>query len=100
VVNGGDEPMCIAETRSAWWQQEHGRPCPRIELDSRNIEAYALMNWLVTEELRPLTPLYADALLDGREPDERQCVLARIGLALRSRDVVSRLRPEMTQEKG
>lgn len=98
MVSGGDEPMCIPDTRSAWWQQEHGRPCPRVELHPANLESFTLMGWMIHDDLKPLLPEYARALLHGRSAEERAAVYARAANALRSAEVSKRLRPEPKED--
>lgn len=93
-MNGGDEAMCINERQSQKSLVETGRPCPRVELDPRNNEAMTLISWTVHDDLKPLASQYARDLLRGRRPEERAAIFGRVGAALRTREVMSRLHPE------
>ncbi len=99
-VNGGDEPPCIPDTRVAWYLENHGRPCHRIELDARNVDALRIIGWLIHDDLKPLAPIYARALL-GRFPRaEREAILERVAHALRSATVTARLHPESGKDSN
>ncbi len=91
--------MCISERESAKWQREHGRPCPRVELDPRNFDAMVLLGWCIHDDLRPLAGEYARALLAGRPAAERVAVLASLGHALRDEELVKVLHPEAAKEE-
>lgn len=93
VVNGGEEGMCISDSHSARLQESTGRPCPRVELDTDNIEAFRLIGWTADDDLKPLAPMFAAALLHGREPEEKLRILSRLGSALKSREIRSAMHP-------
>jgi hypothetical protein len=97
-VNGGDEPPCIPEARVRWYEEHHGRPCHRIELDGRNLDAYRLLGWLIHDDLKPLAPIYARELLRRLPRGGREAILDRVAHALRSDAVMARLHPD--PEKG
>lgn len=99
-VNGGDESPCISDERIRWWQEHHGRPCPRVELDERNAEPMVLLGWLIHDDLEPLVPEYARALLAGRPASERETILARVGRAMRSKELMARLHPSAEGDRG
>jgi hypothetical protein len=98
-VNGGDEGMCIKQRESDKWQREHGRPCPRVELDPRNHEAMQLLGWAIHDDLKPLASNYGRALLAGYRAEERAAILARIGYALRDVEVMKVLHPEAQKDE-
>lgn len=86
--------MCISDEASGRMLQSLGRPCPRIELDPRNVEAMSLMGWLIHDDLKPLAPEYARALLAGQPADDRARLLGRVAHALRSKELSARLHPD------
>lgn len=98
VVNGGDEGMCISDAASSRMLQTIGRPCPRVEIDPENVEAMSLMGWLIHDDLKPLAPEYARALLAGRPADDRARLLSRVASALRSKELSDRLHPDPVKE--
>jgi hypothetical protein len=98
-VNGGDEPKCLKDSESQRWQQEHGRPCGRVELQSVNVVPFQLLGWVLNERLSPLAAEYARALLDGLEPDDRAIILERVSAFLWDRRVKAILYPEPAGER-
>lgn len=57
------------------------------------------MGWMIHDDLKPLAAEYAKALL-ARWPDEdRAALLARVGNALRSSEITSRLHPDFGKER-
>lgn len=56
------------------------------------------MGWMIHDDLKPLLPEYARALLHGRSAEERAAVYARAANALRSAEVSKRLRPEPKED--
>ena len=98
-VNGGDEPPCISADRMRWWQQERGRPCPRVEIDPRNAEAFLMIGWLIHDDLKPLAELYARELLRTFPAEDRGRLLSRVATALRSPEMGARLHPQ-AEDRG
>lgn len=90
--------MCISDMASSRMLQTLGRPCPRVEIDPENVEAVAVMGWMIHDDLKPLAPEYARALLAGRPADERARLLSRVAAALRSPALSSRLHPDPGKE--
>jgi hypothetical protein len=93
-VSGGDEPKCISEAESQRWQQRAGRPCPRVDLDGRNLEPLQLIGWTIHDNLKPMAGEYVRAKLHGRPAAERAAILERLAAFHRDKRVSAVLYPD------
>lgn len=69
---GGEEIPCVTEgeMRQIRERSEGRLECPRAELDPSCIEAAMIAPYLVSEDLRPVAQLFAEAILCDSTPDE------------------------------
>jgi len=99
-MQGGDEPPCLPSSLLREFEEEHGRPCPRVQLAPQNVVAAELMSFLLDERLRPL----AGDLVRGRtrwmKPEARAGYLLRVARALQDRHVTKEFYPEPSKARG
>jgi hypothetical protein len=82
-----EEEPCIQRGLLRVYPEEHGRPCPRVELEPRNVEAVTLAGCLMREDSRPLFPMLFERLCDFLPRDEQLQTLQRIHAALQDSQV-------------
>ena len=90
--------MCISAEESARAQAKHARPCWRVELDARNLDAWQLLGWPMHENLRSLAGEYFRAKLHGCPADERARVLERVAHFFRDSRVMAILYPSLQED--
>lgn len=82
-----EEEPCIQKGLLRIYPEEHGRPCPRVQLMVRNLEAYTLAGVLMRDDTRVMFPALFDRLVEGYPREEQLQVLQRVNAALQSTDV-------------
>lgn len=75
VLSGGAEQPCVSDTTLRLYEQETGRPCPRVELEPALADFARLLPFIVREDLRPLAPLAFEAVTREWGPEERDELL-------------------------
>ena len=82
-----EEPPCIQRGLLRIYPEEHGRPCPRVELEPRNVEAMDLAGCLMRDDTRVMFPMLFERLCDFLPRGEQLEVLQRIERALHDAEV-------------
>lgn len=98
-MQGGDEPPCLPQSLLREFEEEHGRPCPRVQLAPQNAVGAEVVSFLLDERLRPL----AGDLVRGRtrwmKSGARTLLLLRVARALQDRQVAKALYPELAPKR-
>ena len=97
---GGDEPPCLPESLLREIQEEHGRPCPRVQLAPQNAVAAELVGFLLDERLRPLAADLVRIRTRWMEPGARSLFILRLARALQDKHVTKALYPELAKARG
>jgi hypothetical protein len=83
-----EEDPCIQRGLLRIYPEENGgRPCPRVELEPRNVEAMDLAGCLMRDDTRIMFPMLFERLCDFLPRGEQLEVLQRIHHALQDTDV-------------
>lgn len=89
---------CVPDHYLAEIQAQEGRPCPRVELDTRNEEPLSLFKVLVREDLRPLAPVVFQTMCGELSGAQRRAVLDRTLRTVTDPDVSGVLHPEPAKD--
>jgi hypothetical protein len=96
-----EEEPCIPKGLLRIYPEEHeGRPCPRVQLMVRNLEAYTLAGVLMREDTRVMFPAIFDRLVEGYPREDQLQVLQRVNAALQSSDVNDALGQRLKTASG
>lgn len=80
-------PPCVPEGWLTAIQEQHGRPCPRVEIEPENVEAIQLAEAILGGWPAPLWEPFWRTLLDGVSMDRRLRVLRRVARALATPEI-------------
>ncbi len=98
-----EEEPCIQRGLLRIYPEEHGRPCPRVELEPRNVEAMDLAGCLMRDDTRVMFPMLFERLCDFLPRGEQLELLLRIHHALQDAEVndalAARLKARPTAKK-
>lgn len=101
-VYGGREDPCVGPKILAKIQEEHGRPCPRVELAPGNIAAANLIVYLCDRDLQPLALAMYEATVESEAmtPEDRLTLLGRVSAAVHDEEVANTLHPRRPGSSG
>lgn len=92
--------MCIPANISRSIQRQHGRPCPRVDLEPGNGTAFHVIQFLIHDDLKPLASMAFDAVARPADDEERQFMLTRIARTMQHREVMAVLHPPLDGSAG
>ena len=94
VIQGGTENPCQSEAVLGEIEKNTGRPCPRVELEAGGADAFALLGFLIHEDLKPLAPKMFDAITYSMDPEERADTLRLVQSAMGEKKLLDILHPD------
>lgn len=96
MVYGGHEAKCVSPEWEKHIGEKLGRVCPRVDLPGELTAVAEVIEFAISERMRPLLALRAEAVAGAYDmtAEELNELLSLVSAVLNHRDIVGILEPE------